>query len=63
MCIKDIVKLISDIKLDIEIIEKESGASFGFYNKDNVPTDFLVKEIKNINAQYINGQRLLVIKF
>ena len=63
MCIKDIVKLISDIKLDIEIIEKESGASFGFYNNNYIPADFLEKQILEINVQYVNCKRCLIIKF
>ena len=63
MKIRDIIKLIKDVKIYIEIIEKASGASFGFYNNCYVPIDFLEKEIQEINVQYVDGKRLLVIKF
>jgi hypothetical protein len=63
MNIKDIMILIKDVKVNIEIIEKESGSSFGFYNKDYIPADFLTREIKEINVQYVDGKRILVIKF
>lgn len=62
MSVKDIITLITDVKLNIEIIEKISGASFGFYNCNYIPETYLTKEIKNINVQYINGKRLLVIE-
>lgn len=63
MSIKDIVCIITDIKLNIEIKEKSSGASFGFYNKTYVPTELLTKEVKGINVQYVDGKRLLIIEF
>lgn len=63
MKIRDVINLIKDPKLNIEIIEKLSGASFGFYNNCYVPIDFLEKEIQEINVQYVDGKRLLVIKF
>lgn len=63
MCIKDIIGLIKDPKIVIEIVENGSKASFGFYDKNYVPTDFLVKEIVAINMQYVNGKRLLILEF
>lgn len=63
MSIKDIVCLITDVKLNIEIIEEKSGASFGFYNNEYIPLELLRKIALEINVQYVNGKRLLVIKF
>ena len=63
MYIEDIIGLIEDPKLNIEIIEKSSGASFGFYNNNYVPLHFLGKQILEINVQYVNGKRTLIIKF
>lgn len=63
MSVKDLTGLITDFKLEIELIEEKSGASFGFYNCSYIPENFLTKEIKNVNVQYIGGKRLLVIKF
>ena len=63
MYIKDIIGLIKDPKINIEIIEKLSGASFGFYNNNYIPADFLEKQILEINVQYVNGKRTLIIKF
>lgn len=63
MEIQDIVRLIKDPKINIEIIEKLSGASFGFYNNNYIPRDFLHKQILEINIQYVNGKRCLIIKF
>lgn len=63
MKIKDIINVITDVKLDIELIEEISGASFGFYNCSYIPEEYTEKEVNNINTQYINGKRLLVIKF
>ena len=63
MNIKNIIDLIKDPKLNIEIIEKLSGASFGFYNNNYIPADFLEKQVLEINTQYVNGKRTLIIKF
>ena len=63
MYIKDIVDLIKDVKVNIEIIEKASGASFGFYTNKYVPIELLDKIAVEINVQYVNGKRLLIIKF
>lgn len=63
MNIEDIVGLIKDSKLYIELIEEDSGASFGFYNNSCVPLDFLRKRVKSINANYYDNKRYLIIKF
>ena len=63
MNIKNIIDLIKDPKLNIEIIEKLSGASFGFYNNNYVPINLLNKQAIEINVQYVNGKRTLIIKF
>ena len=63
MNIEDIVELIKDVKVNIEIIEKSSGASFGFYSCEYVPLELLRKRAVEMNVQYVNGKRLLIIKF
>ena len=63
MYIEDIIGLIKDPKINIEIIEKLSGASFGFYNNSYIPEDFLIQQVLEINVQYVNGKRTLIIKF
>ena len=63
MYIEDVIKLIKDSKLNIEIIERESRASFGFYRNNYVPLELLKKRIVAINVQYINGNRLLILEF
>lgn len=62
MKIKDITGLIKDPKLTIEILADNGGESYGFYNR-YVATELLDREIKEINVQYVNGERLLIIKF
>lgn len=64
MKIKDILNLIKDTKIYIEIIEKNSGASFGIYtNKSVFQRELIEKNVKEINVQYIDGKRILIIKF
>ena len=63
MNIKNIIDLIKDPKINIEIVEKLSGASFGFYNNKYVPINLLNKQALEINVQYVNGKRTLIIKF
>lgn len=63
MKIKEIVKLITDTKVYIEIKEKNSGASFGFYTNVYIPEQFEDKEIVSINVQYVDGKRLIVLEF
>lgn len=71
MKISDIVGLTKDTKVNIEIIEKASGASFGFYDNRYVPKEFMEKEVMAINVQYlrnsidtpyINGKKILIIE-
>lgn len=73
MKIKDILNLITDKHLYIELIEQDSGASFDILRANELKnlieqdktmyTEFGEKTAKNINIQYVNGKRLLVIKF
>lgn len=63
MYIEDIIRLIKDVKLSIEIKERDSGASFGFYNNKYVPLELLRKRIVAINVQYVDGKRLLILEF
>ena len=63
MEIEFIIGLIKDTKCYVEIIEKASGASFGLYNCEYVPLDLLRKIAIEINVQYVDGKRLLIIKF
>jgi hypothetical protein len=63
MKVKSILRLVNDVKLYIEFIDEESGASYGFYTiKDLIYNDkFYNYIIKSINVQYYNNKRLLVI--
>ena len=65
MKIKDILKKIDDFGLFVEIIEKESGASFGIYKKNDAlivyNNTLKNKGIKNINCQYFKGKRVLIL--
>ena len=63
MKVKDIIKLIQDPKIYIELVELESLASFGFYTKQELfYNDKRNKEkVKQINIQYYNGKRLLIL--
>lgn len=65
MKIKDILKKIEDTGLYIEIIDTESGASYGFFRKND---SLLVynnklknKNIQKLNVQYINNKRILIL--
>ena len=64
MKVKEIVRQITDPKLNIEIIEEGGGASFGFYTKSEIfyQEKIMQATVKNINAQYIKGTRSLIIK-
>ena len=64
MKVKEIVRQITDPKLNIEIIEEGGGASFGFYTKREIfyRGEIMKATVKNINVQYIKGTRLLIIK-
>lgn len=63
MKIKDIIKNIIDPKLYIEIREEETGASYGIFTKSELihNTKYNNYKINNINVQYINNKRLLVL--
>ena len=64
MKIKNILKIINDCKLYIEIKDKNSGASFGFFTKNDLIYNSKYNNylIKSINSQYFKGKRLLVIE-
>lgn len=63
MKVKSLLKKIEDPKIYIEFIEKGSGASYGFYTKNDLIYNdkFSNYNIKKINIQYINNKRLLII--
>ena len=63
MKVKDILKLINDNKLYIEFISEQCGASYGFYNKNDLIYNdkFNNDKIKKMNCQYINNKRLLIL--
>ena len=61
--VKDFLELVTDAKVYFEIVEKISGASFGICGKQYIQKEFLEKDIKEINVQYIDNKRLVVIKF
>ena len=66
MKVIDILKKINDVKLYIEIKEVESGASFGIFTKNDSSIVYnnrlKNKTINNINVQYYNGKRLIVLE-
>ena len=65
MKVNDILKKIDDCGLYIEFIDSESGASYGFYKKNDayiVYGDVKNKKVVSINAQRYNSKRLLVLK-
>lgn len=64
MKIKSILKLINDCKLYIEIKDRKTGASYGFYTKSDLIYNDKYNNylIKSINSQYFDNKRLLVIE-
>lgn len=64
MKVKEIIRQINDPKIYIEIIEKGSEASLGIYTKKEIffNDNLTKKTIDNINIQYINKKRLLILK-
>lgn len=66
MYIGDLIDLTTDTKVMFEIIEKSSGASFGFYTNSQIKNSIFYKNyyiLVAINTQYINGNRVLVLYF
>ena len=64
MKVNDILKKINDPALFIEIINKETGASYGIFKKNDpllVYSDKKKKTIKSLNIQYINNKRILIL--
>lgn len=65
MKVKDILNKINDMGLYIELIDIESGASYGIFKKNDsllVYNDKLKnKNIKKINVQYCQGKRVLML--
>lgn len=64
MKVKEIIRQIDDPKIHIEIIEKGSGANFGIYTKKEIffNDNLTKKTIDNINIQYIDNKRILILK-
>ena len=65
MKVKDILNKINDMGLYVELIDVESGASYGIFKKND---DLLIynnelkrKNIKKINVQYIKEKRILLL--
>ena len=64
MKVNDILKKINDPMLYIEIINKETGSSYGIFKRNDpllVYSDKKKKTIKSLNVQYINNKRILII--
>lgn len=63
MKVKDILKYIEDLKLYIELIDLQSGASYGIFAKNDLiyNTKHHNDKIKKINVQYIKNKRLLTL--
>lgn len=60
--VRDIVSLITDPKCFAEVREYESGASFGFHNSVNtIDKDLLDRPVKSLNAQSVDGKRLIIV--
>jgi len=62
MKVKNVIDLVKDVKLYYEIIEEESGASFGeFWKSILEQSRFINYEVKKINFQYRNNKRFMII--
>lgn len=66
MKVINILKKITDVKLYIEIKDKETGASYGIFTKNDAllvyNNSLKNKNIKSINVQYFDGKRLLILE-
>lgn len=66
MKIREFRKFIKDNKLYLEIVDAETGYSFGCYkiNDENLiySTRLLNAEIKEISSQYYEGKRFIILK-
>ena len=64
MKVYDVLKKINDLGVYIELKTKD-GSSLGFYKKNDplivYNNNIKNKSIKDINVQYIQGKRLLVL--
>lgn len=65
MKVNNILKKINDCGLYIEIIDAESGSSYGIFKKNDAllvyNNELKKKNIKKINVQYYQGKRLLIL--
>lgn len=62
---KDVIKKINDLGLYIELIDDESGASYGIFKKNDAllvyNNELKAKNIQKINVQYFNNKRTLIL--
>ena len=67
MYLSSLIGMIGDSKLYIELVEHYSKTSFGFYTIDTIRASEFWKNsdcrIVEINSQYFNGKRVLVLDF
>ena len=65
MKVNNVFKKINSFGLYIEIIDVESGASYGIYKKNDAllvyNNELKNKNIQKINVQYYQGKRLLML--
>lgn len=65
MKVKDILNKINDCGLYVEIIDVESGASYGTFKKNDAllvyNNKLKNKNIKKINVQYYQEKRILML--
>ena len=66
MRVIDIVKRIKDVKVYIEVKYnlENGGGSFGFYTKNEIHYNDKISQMKvdNINVQYIDNKRVIVLE-